>query len=84
MAMLLFALVVLAGGTVAIWKFAPQVFTGRKKPDRQDICASVRNRTDKVSLSQTPQPKFAKIVAAKREPAIVRQMLRHRPLVNDL
>jgi hypothetical protein len=31
MAMLVFALLVLVGGTVAVWKFAPQVFTGKKK-----------------------------------------------------
>ncbi|HVH46398.1 MAG TPA: hypothetical protein VM925_28850, partial [Labilithrix sp.] len=31
MALLVFALLVLAGGTVAIWFFAPQLFTGRKK-----------------------------------------------------
>jgi hypothetical protein len=31
MAMLVFALVVLAGGTAAIWKFAPQVFTGKRR-----------------------------------------------------
>jgi hypothetical protein len=32
MAMVVFALLVLAGGTIAIWKFAPQVFTGRRSP----------------------------------------------------
>lgn len=31
MAMLVFALLVLAGGALAVWKFAPQVFTGKKK-----------------------------------------------------
>jgi hypothetical protein len=30
MAMLVFVLLVVAGGTVAIWKFAPQIFTGRR------------------------------------------------------
>jgi hypothetical protein len=29
--MLVFALLVLAGGTVAIWKFAPHIFTGKKR-----------------------------------------------------
>lgn len=32
LAMLIFALLVLGGGTAAVWKFAPQVFTGKKKP----------------------------------------------------
>lgn len=30
--MLVFALLVVAGGTVAIWKFAPHVFTGKQRP----------------------------------------------------
>jgi hypothetical protein len=32
MAMLILALLVVAGGTVALWKFAPQVFSGKKRP----------------------------------------------------
>jgi hypothetical protein len=31
MAMLVLTLLALAGGTIAIWKFAPEVFTGKKK-----------------------------------------------------
>lgn len=32
MALLIFALIVVIGGTAAVWKFAPQIFTGKKRP----------------------------------------------------
>lgn len=56
MAMLVFALVVLAGGTAAIWKFAPQVFTGKKKP------AASTTATPSVATPAAPKCKVALVL----------------------
>jgi len=66
MAMLVFALLVLAGGTVAVWKFAPQVFTGKKKPAASAL-ASVTAPVPpapkcKVALVLTEVPANAEIL----------------------
>ena len=66
MAMLLFALVVLAGGTAAIWKFAPHVFTGKRKaattaalPTPQPVAPTPKC---KVALVLTDVPANAEIL----------------------
>jgi hypothetical protein len=66
MAMLVFALLVLAGGTAAVWKFAPQVFTGKKKPTASAL-ASVSAPVPaapkcKVALVLTDVPASAEIL----------------------
>ena len=63
--MLVFALVVLAGGTAAIWKFAPHVFTGKKKPAATASApapAAVAVPKCKVALVLTDVPVNAEIL----------------------
>lgn len=65
MAMLVFALIVLAGGTVAVWKFAPQVFTGKKKPPASATgtpSATPATPKCKVALVLTDVPANAEIL----------------------
>ncbi len=57
LAMLVFALLVLAGGTVAVWKFAPQVFTGKKKPAASTAPAA------SASVPAAPKCKVALVLA---------------------
>jgi hypothetical protein len=68
MAMLVFALFVLAGGTVAIWKFAPQVFTG-KKPTPGSASAP-------PALSVLPPPKCKVALVLTDVPANAEILLR--------
>lgn len=65
MAMLVFALVVLASGTVAIWKFAPQIFTGKKRPPATAIAPTQPVPAPpkcKVALVLTDVPANAEIL----------------------
>ena len=63
MAMLVFALLVLAGGTVAVWKFAPQVFTGKKRPPASTApSATPATPKCKVALVLTDVPANAEIL----------------------
>jgi hypothetical protein len=65
MAMLVFALLVLAGGTVAIWKFAPHVFTGKKKtapPAAMSAVPVAPPPKCKVALVLTDVPANAEIL----------------------
>ncbi|MBX3208099.1 MAG: hypothetical protein KF764_23840 [Labilithrix sp.] len=66
MAMLVFALVVLAGGTAAVWKFAPQVFTGKKKPSASSSTTPTATTPPapkcKVALVLTDVPANAEIL----------------------
>lgn len=68
MAMLVFALVVLAGGTAAIWKFAPQVFTGKKKP--------IASTTAAPSVTPPPAPKCKVALVLTDVPANAEILLR--------
>jgi hypothetical protein len=77
MAMLVFALLVLAGGTVAIWKFAPHVFTGKKKPPATASTPSpiVAPPPCKVALVLTEVPANAEILLRMGQaPADVERM----------
>ena len=66
--MVLFALVVLAGGTVAVWKFAPQVFTGKKKP--------IATAPLSVAIPTPPPPKCKVALVLTEVPANAEILLR--------
>jgi hypothetical protein len=64
---LVFALFVLIGGTIAIWKFAPQIFTGRRRPvatvqTAPVPSASVAPARCKVALVLSDVPNGAEIL----------------------
>jgi hypothetical protein len=67
MAMLVLALLVLAGGTAAIWKFAPQVFTGR---------APAPTETAPPPVVQPPAPKCKVTLVLNDAPANAEILLR--------
>lgn len=78
LAMLAFALFVLAGGTAAIWRFAPHVFTGKKKPAATaplPLPSAVPPPTCKVALVLTEVPTNAEILLRMGQaPADVERM----------
>jgi hypothetical protein len=68
MAMLIFALIVLGGGTAAIWKFAPQVFTGRKR--------AVPTAATSPSAATPPAPKCKVALVLTEVPSNAEILLR--------
>jgi hypothetical protein len=68
MAMLVFALLVLAGGTAAVWKFYPQVFTGKKK--------ALPTATVSVAQPLPPPPKCKVALVLTEVPANAEILLR--------